>query len=431
MKPKARLRFRRARLVAAAAVIALVVPATGAGSPNEPVAPRGEVQILVKPRERAARDGDEVLAAAGGVTTRRISALAVRVVRVRRAHVSETIAALEASGDVAYAEVDEPLVRVAWNLPSQRERLLELFGPTPNDAAWPAQWSLLKANVPAAWAATTGSRKTVVAVLDSGVDASQPDLQGALVPGWDFANGDPDTSDDLGHGTMVAGVIAARANNRVGIAGTCWRCSIMPVKVVGADGLGTHAGVAAGIVWAADRGADVLNLSLGSSLDSVTLADAVRYAQARGAIVVAGAGNSAGAAPFYPAAYPGVLGVAASDRDDRRYDWSSFGSWVSLAAPGCSETTLAGGSFGSFCGTSAAAPVVAGVDAFACSYAPAAPPAEIARVIETTAVRVGDAVRNGRVDAGRTLAELGATRARVGRAGGSHATTRRTPAGRR
>ena len=188
---------------------------------------------------------------------------------------------------------------------------------------------------------TAPLRPVVVAVVDSGVDPSQPDLQGALVPGADFADSSGSTVDQYGHGTMVAGVIAARGNNGQGVAGVCWVCQIMPIKVLDANGAGTAASVAEGIRWAADHGANVINLSFILSSPDADVEASIADAHARGVLVVAAAGNNGSGDATYPAAYPFVVSVAATDDADQLYPWSSRGSWVTLAAPGCSLTTAA------------------------------------------------------------------------------------------
>ena len=132
----------------------------------------------------------------------------------------------------------------------------------PNDPSWGKQWGPRRVRAPQAWSMSTGSRETIIAIVDTGVDETQPDLRGRVMRGWDFHNNDARPRDDNGHGTAVAGVAAAAGNDRVGIAGMCWRCRIMPVKVLNANGSGSHSNIAAGIIWAADHGADVINLSL-------------------------------------------------------------------------------------------------------------------------------------------------------------------------
>jgi subtilisin family serine protease len=241
------------------------------------------------------------------------------------------------------------------------------------------------------------SRPVIVAVVDSGVDPSQPDLQGALVPGADFADSTGSTADQYGHGTMVAGVIAARGNNGLGVAGACWACSIMPIKVLDANGVGSSASVAQGIRWAVDHGANIINMSFVLSEPDADVKDAIAYAHAHGVLVVAAAGNSGGSDPTYPASYPFVVSVAATDDSDDLYPWSTHGSWVTLAAPGCSMTTAMGGGFASFCGTSAAAPLVAGLAALGYEAgAPSEPDLEAA--LERTATPLPGAVGSGRVD---------------------------------
>jgi thermitase len=194
-------------------------------------------------------------------------------------------------------------------------------------------WQSAELSLPQAWQLTQGSASAVVAIVDTGVQADHPSLAGRVLPGWNLIAGDSDTSDDNGHGTALAGIVAA----------TCPGCKILPVKVLGADLTGTWTAVAAGITWAADHGAQVINLSLGSprTLDSVDAA--VAYALAKGVIVVAAAGNDGRNESFYPAMDPGVVSVAGIDQNGARYPWSNFGNWVTVAAPNrCQLRTRAG-----------------------------------------------------------------------------------------
>ena len=161
----------------------------------------------------------------------------------------------------------------------------------------------------------------------------------AAFPGYDFVNEDADPSDDNGHGTGIAGIVAARAGNGLGGAGFCPRCSVMPVKVVSAAGWASDVDVAPGITWAVDHGANVINMSFGGTYSS-TIASAIDYATARGVLVVAAAGNNGNSSSFYPAADAGVLSVAGTQSDDSLYPWSNYGPWVSVAAPGCDLTTI-------------------------------------------------------------------------------------------
>jgi len=273
---------------------------------------------------------------------------------------------------------------------------------TPNDPAWSQEWGFTQVGAPGAWALARTARRVIVAVVDSGVDPNQPDLQGALVPGADFVDGTGSTADQFGHGTMVAGVIAARGDNGQGVAGACWSCLIMPVKVLNADGSGTSLDVAMGIRWAAEHGANVINLSFVLSAPDGTVEAAITYAEELGVLVVAAAGNSSSAQETYPASYPGVVSVAATDPSGQPYPWSTRGSWVTLAAPGCTITTALGGGVAPFCGTSAAAPLVAGLAALAYSTAWWRTP-DIVSALEQTATPLPGVVGSGRIDALRLL----------------------------
>jgi subtilisin family serine protease len=292
-----------------------------------------------------------------------------------------------------------------------RELMAEALDTTPDDNGWPQQDGLRVAGFPKAWDVTRGSSRIVVAVVDTGVDAAHPDLRGAVVQGHDFVNGDADAADDHGHGTAVAGVIAARSNNREGGAGICWRCSVMPVKVLDASGSGNDTVIAAGIVWAADHGAQVINMSLGGPGTSAELSNAIGYAVGKGVIVVAAAGNSGTTTQFFPAADPRAISVGASTVADRRYSWSNFGPWVRVAAPGCNFAPVRGGGYGTFCGTSSATPLVAGLIALELSAEPTATAADIQQALVRAAVPLPDFVQYGRIDAGKTLSLLRPARA--------------------
>jgi len=279
----------------------------------------------------------------------------------------------------------------------------------PNDPLWRGSWSLTKVRAPAAWRVTRGAADVVVAVLDTGVDRGHPDLNGALVDGWDAVNEDADASDDHGHGTLVAGVIAARSNNGIGGAGACSQCSVMPVKVIGPKGSGTAADIAEGIVWAADHGAGVINLSFVMSGPDSGVAAALEHARSKGVLIVAAAGNRGTADVTFPAGEPGVVGVTGTNELDSRYEWASYGSWVTLAAPGCSPSTQAGGGYADFCGTSSAAAFASGIAALARSAAREAPVEQVVAAMSASAVRVGDFVAAGRVDAAATTTVLTAS----------------------
>ncbi|GAA3911138.1 S8 family serine peptidase [Actinoplanes auranticolor] len=311
--------------------------------------------------------------------------------------VAEAAEVLRADPAVAYVE---------------RDQVARIAAVSPDDPAFRHQWGIRKTRVDTAWATTRGSAATIVAVVDTGVTVL-PDLAGRVLPGRDFVNNDSNAADDQGHGTMTAGVIAARGDNRTGIAGICWTCRILPVKVLGAKGSGSYSDIAQGVRWSADQGADIINLSLGGASDSRLLRDAVAYATGKGALVIAAAGNNGKSAPHYPAAIPAVLAVGASTSTDSRYSWSNYGrSWVDIAAPGCNPAQGRNGVVGNFCGTSSATPFVAGVAALLAATTPTPAAAVIRTALTTSAHGIAGTwipASSGRVDAAAALASLPVT----------------------
>lgn len=238
---------------------------------------------------------------------------------------------------------------------------------TPNDPLYPPYQSkyMAKTRFPQAWNVTIGSTAMSVAVVDTGVDLDHPDFKGRLKPGYDFVNDDAMPQDDNGHGTMVAGIAAAATSNAKGVAAAAWRARVIPVKVLDASGVGTDAQVASGITWAADQGAKVINLSLGGPDDSPVLRAAVEYAFSKNVVVVAAAGNEGSNVPQYPAAFVGVVAVAATTQSGSFTYFSSYGWWVNISAPGMfiASTFQADGPAEDYAighGTSFAAPLVSG-----------------------------------------------------------------------
>jgi thermitase len=233
----------------------------------------------------------------------------------------------------------------------------------PNDPYFTGgfQWNLAKVQASSAWDVTTGSPSVVVAILDTGVDLSHPDLQGKVVASVNFT--DSSTASDVnGHGTHVAGIVGAATNNGQGVAGLGYNTSVMNVKVMGDNGTGSFFAVAQGVVWAADHGARVVNMSLGAEFGNATLEDAVNYAWGKGVVVVAAAGNGGSSTPFYPAAYANVIAVASTDMFDKLAPLSDYGDWVDVAAPGGNiYSTLPNNNYASLSGTSMASPHVAGL----------------------------------------------------------------------
>lgn len=242
----------------------------------------------------------------------------------------------------------------------------------PNDPEYGKQWNLRSINIESAWDETKGSGITV-AVIDTGI-SPVPDLKETkFVKGYDFVNDKIEAYDDAGHGTHVAGTIAQSTNNNYGVAGIAYEASLMPLKVLSAQGGGTVADIAEAIRFAADNKADVINMSLGGPGESQLMEDAINYAHSKGVTIIAAAGNSDQNSASYPARYPRVIGVAALDSVGIKAPYSNFGAGVDIAAPGGSEAgkiiqetinpETGESFFEGYQGTSMAAPHVAGVAA--------------------------------------------------------------------
>ena len=298
-----------------------------------------------------------------------------------------------------------------------------------NDPHTGGQYSLDRMRVRDAWSRTKGS-SNLVAVLDTGVQSGHRDLRGRVAKGYDFVNNDGNASDDNGHGTWVAGIIASNANDGYGIAGISWKDRILPVKIMNASGTGSTADLAAGITYAANRGADVINMSVGGFPYSQAIQDAVNRAWNRGAVLVGAAGNNARWEIFYPASYDHVVSVSATQVEDEFSRWSSYGPKVDVSAPGSSVLTTnctAGpcqhedwGSHTYISGTSFATPNVAGVVALIRARYPGHSPGQIVSRLRNTVDDLGYAGRDDRYGLGRVNAyrALGASVARPSRGRG-------------
>lgn len=289
----------------------------------------------------------------GTKVKKKISGINAEVVEITLGDkVGETVEKFKKLDDVEYAEPNY-----------LAQTLLE-----PNDPLYSSQWNLNKVSASNAWDDAEGGGGPV-AVIDTGVSADHPDLKGEVLSGYNFVSENTNTADDHGHGTHVSGIVSASTNNGVGVASVGFKGSILPIKVLDASGSGTYADVASGIIYAANNGARVINLSLGGPSPSTVLQSAVTYAVNKGSFVVAAAGNSGSSTPLYPAACKGALAITATTSSDSLASFSSYGSNAFAAAPGVSITsTYPGSQYKAMSGTSMATPHVSGLMELALAY---------------------------------------------------------------
>ena len=399
--------MRRAIWAGLAAVVLGLSPLTlapGAGAATPPDFVEG--QILVKFRDDQARAG--VLRQHGLGDGPGIGSTGARLIRVPAGKELRLIEALGRNPGVEYAEPDAVATALAdppVNDPYFKDQYaLQNVGQSfTNNSTDPNSTITIPAGTPdadvdavEAWAVTTGGGIRV-AVIDSGVDLDHEDISSQVVERVNFTADGAD--DEYGHGTHVAGIVAATSNNGVGVAGVCPGCTILDVKVLDRNGYGSASGIARGIDWAAGNGAKVINLSLGMRLSTRTLETAVNNAWNRGAVLVAAAGNAGTQAKIYPGAYPNVIAVAATDNMNVLASFSSYGArWVDVAAPGVSvystfpnhPSNLATAnnralSYDIGSGTSMASPIVAATAALAWNAHPGSSNASVRARVESSA----------------------------------------------
>ena len=275
---------------------------------------------------------------------------------------------------------------------------------TPNDIAYPIQWALPQVGWDQLYGSVTPTGNATVAILDTGVDASHPDLDGVLVPGASILAGSSWSSDPNGHGTWMAGIVGAEVDNDWGMAGVGYAgVSVMPVVVLGADGTGQDSDIIAGVVYAADHGADVILMAFSNPGYSPALQAALDYAWSRGAVLVSAVGNDGVASVTYPAGDRGVIGVAATDQTDALAGFSNYGPAAFLAAPGVDiQASEPGGTRATISGTSAAAAHVAGAAALLAALDPAASNgAIVGRLARNADALSSGAAGNGRLNLAR------------------------------
>jgi thermitase len=329
------------------------------------------------------------LAAAGAAAVRRVHAPsdARRLAGLTRT-VAIEVRSLSAARDLVAELRDDPSVE--W---VEESAILRVLAPAGADPFRADLWGLDAVRAPQAWAITPGTCSTRVAVIDTGLRRGLADLEGRVLHhlGYDFADDDPDPHDGHGHGSHVAGTIAAALGNAVSVAGVAPGVCLFGVKVMSDDGSGTAEGVAAGIVHAADSGAEVINLSLGCDCDvQQVIEDALEYAASRDVVIVAAAGNDGTEELHYPASSPWTLAVSAVDSDLDLAGFSSYGAGIDLAAPGVDVTSLfTDGESCSGSGTSMATPHVAGVAALVRSIDPGLGREEVRSLLRAEATDLG------------------------------------------
>lgn len=282
---------------------------------------------------------------------------------------------------------------------------------TPNDTYFTnsfssGQWALFQINAPQAWDISTGNSSTIVAVTDNAINVNHPDLVNKMLPGWDAVDSDTDPtpcgSNDGFHGSHVSGIVGAETNNNLGVASIGYDVSILPVKIGNCTGSLT-AGYE-GIIWAADNGADVINMSWGGGGSSTYGQNVCTYAWNQGAILVAAAGNDGVSSVFYPAGYTNVVSVASTTSGDAKSSFSNYGTWIDISAPGSSILSCnAGTSYQITQGTSMASPMVSGLVGLMKSHAVGASNTDILNCLYSSADNIDGANSSyvGQLGAGR------------------------------
>jgi thermitase len=377
-----------ARALALAALVGLSGYAPAAEGAQD-----AEVELLVGFNGGVTDEtADEVLKAHGAVKLEKVRKLEIHRVRVPAQAADSVEQALAKRKEVKFVERNQQLS-------------LET---TPNDPLYPSQWHHVKIGSPQAWDVTPGGADVIIAIVDTGVDPTHPDLAAKLVPGFNFFDKNTNSADVVGHGTLVAGAAAAIGNNGLGVIGVGGQSKIMPLRVTDTAGLTYQSTVATAVTWAADNGAKVVNLSIGNVAGSATTTSAAQYARSKGVLVVAAAGNCS--CVDATAENPYIVSVGNTDQNDGLYASSSRGNYVDISAPGVLiYSTQRGGGYAYATGTSIASPIVAGVAALMLSANPALKPADVEALLEANADDRGSTAWDtgygwGRVNAYRAVA---------------------------
>jgi thermitase len=252
-----------------------------------------------------------------------------------------------------------------------------------NDPLFSQQYAHVVSHSSEGWAISQGSSNVIIAIVDTGIQKSHPDLGAKMIPGYSGYKGGDANVDWNGHGSHCAGIASAITNNGVGVAGFAPLAKLMPVQVLDRKGSGTISVIATGIMWAADHNADVLSMSFGGTSTSSTETNAINYALGKGKVLVAAMGNAGNSVKSYPAAFNGVIAVGATDINNVVASWSSFGSHISVSAPGVNIlSTYSNNGYATLSGTSMATPAVAGLAGLLKGYKPTLTNAQIKQRIE-------------------------------------------------
>jgi len=386
-------------LAAAAIAVLAGVPLWAApnGQGSEAVRPPDEIIVRYKSLNRFAAHGSVLRRLGRHIEIVRIDGGRFRTAGIDKwAALREKINEIKKDANVLYAE------------PNYLGKFEETVPPAPNDPNYASQWWLPAVGDRTVWALGRGDG-VVVAVIDTGVDLSHPDLKANLLTnGYNFGDDNTTPQDVMGHGTKVAGIIAAGRNNAIGVTGLAPEARILPLKInPGGDGTFTSDRLAAAIDYAVEKKAKIINLSLTVDNQTQTVTDAIDAALKAGVVMVAASGNDGGTVSF-PANMPGVIGVAATDQSKKLASFSNTGKEVTVAAPGVSiYSTALGGSYGSANGTSFSAPIVSATIADLMSINPALPATDFAKYLRDNAATVsGGAYSYGCLDAGKTANSL-------------------------
>ncbi|HRZ02141.1 MAG TPA: S8 family serine peptidase [Burkholderiaceae bacterium] len=381
--------------------------AEGAATPSAPETQGGAPQALAAPLRSAEGDwakGRVLVMPRPGLSAEEVGKLAGGEGGKARKITSHGLYVIELPGNASEKAV---AARLANNPHLKFAEVDRLVAPSfaPNDPYTGSQWHLSKIGAATAWDVALGSGVTI-AILDTGVDASHPDLAGSIVAGWNFYNNTADTTDVYNHGTGVAGTAAAAINNALGVASVAGQARIMPMKISDDTGYGSWSAMAQALSYAADRGVRVANISYNASPSS-SVRSAAQYFKDKGGLVFVSAGNNG--TRESTSATTALIGVSATDSNDARTSWSSYGAHVSLSAPGTGiYTTTRGGGYVSEAGTSFSSPVAAGAAALVMAANPKLSSLQVEQILFATAQDLGTAGRDeffgyGRVDVGAAV----------------------------